>query len=127
MTLQNLVGAAAIVSAAYAWRRSGFWMPGWIPIPPQARRQLLVAAGCLVLVIFLGYAAGEIIGGKAEVSPTHPRYASRVTEPRKFWGKVLPNIAVSLALGGALIAFGRGIPAATGRARLARADHDHAT
>ncbi|MEJ7813209.1 MAG: hypothetical protein WKG32_22555 [Gemmatimonadaceae bacterium] len=114
MTLKNFLLAASAVLAAYAWRRTGFRVPRRLPDSARAPRQLLVAAGCLALVVLLGYSAGEIIVGRAEVSPTRPRYASRVTEPRKFWGKVLPNICVALALGGSLIALGRAAPAAPG-------------
>jgi hypothetical protein len=107
MDVKNLALAVSTLVGACVWRRTGFRVPTIVPVSPRTSRQLLVAAGCLTLVILLGYSGAEIMSGRAEVSLTSPRYASRSTEPRKFWGKVLPNIAVALFVGGGLIAVGR--------------------
>lgn len=110
MEIKNLALALVTVSAAYGWRRSGFRVPRALPVSPRVAQRLLVVAGYATLVILLSYSGAEIVSGRAEVSLTSPRYASRSTEPERFWAKVLPNIAVALVAGGALVAFGRGRP-----------------
>ncbi len=109
----NILLAVAIVLAAFAWRRTGFWLPRFAPLALSARRRMLVLGGWLIVVVAVGYSAGDIIGGRTQVSKDPVQYATRLIGAEahhhdlqnalRFWQQVLLQCGVGVMVGAALI------------------------
>lgn len=109
----NILLAFAIVLAAFAWRRTNFWLPRFAPLDPCTRRRLLVLGGCLIAIVAVGYAAGDIVSGRTQVSKAPVRYATRLQganahhhdlqNASRFWEQVLMQCGVGMIVGAALI------------------------
>ncbi len=110
----NILLAVAIVLAAFAWRRTGFWLPRFMPLAPSVRRRILMSGGWLILVVAVGYSVGDIVSGRTQVSKAPVQYATRlqgadahhhdVQNAARFWLQVLLQCGVGVMVGVALIA-----------------------
>jgi len=77
--MENILLGLAIVGSAIAWRQLNFWFPRTLPIPVRARRWALFSAGCAVLLVVGGFSAGDIIGGRAQITRSPVQYATRLS------------------------------------------------
>lgn len=126
--MKNFLLACFIVAAAAAWRRSGFWLPPALPVSLRARRLVLFAGGCAVLLLVGGFSAGDIIGGRTQVATDPVRYATRLTgadahhhdifDAHIFWRQVAWQFAGAFFVGGSLLALSRASQHTTPRIRL---------
>jgi phosphoribosylformylglycinamidine (FGAM) synthase-like amidotransferase family enzyme len=110
----NVILALMVVSVATLWRRSGFWLPAFLPLSARHRRRTVLVAGTLVCVLVGGFSLGDVIGGRTQISRSPVRYATRLSAPAAhhhdvadlglFWRQVLLQTGLAFAVGGALIA-----------------------
>lgn len=116
--MNNIWLALAIVGSAFVWRRANFWLPRTIPIPARARRSILRTAGLLVLLLVGGFAVGDAIGGRAQITRSPVQYATRLTgeaahhhdlpDAGVYWRQVAMELAGAILVGGILIVLSSG-------------------
>jgi|CXWL01.1.fsa_nt_gi hypothetical protein len=112
--MANILLAVAIVLAAFAWRRTDFWLPPFMPVGRSASSRLLLLGGWVIVVLTVGFSSGDLLSGRTQVSKDPVRYATRLQgtdahghdlqDTGRFWQQVLLQSAVGLLMGAALIA-----------------------
>jgi hypothetical protein len=114
--MNNIVLGVVLVGAAAIWRRSGYWLPALVPVGLVLRRQALVAGGIAIALLATGYAIGDAVGGRAQITRNPVQYATRlsgsdahhhdVADAAQFWRQVGLEGVFGLLVGGSLIMLG---------------------
>jgi hypothetical protein len=108
LLVQNAPLALAINIAALMWSRSGFRLPGALPVSSRLIRRLLVAMGwVLVVAIVIRSVGGQFGDARVAIANSGQMYAYRAREPWLFWGQILGELVLVGGTGVFLIMLGR--------------------
>jgi hypothetical protein len=115
--MNNLVLALVVVVASALWARADFWLPAAVPLSVAARRRSLFLIGLVVMLAATAFAFGDAIGGRAQISRSPVRYATRLSglaahhhdlaDPFAFWRQVVLEASVGGGVGAVLILLSR--------------------
>jgi hypothetical protein len=103
--MANILLAFAILGVAFAWSRKDFRVPlRWAPYAGTARPAVSVA-GWVILVVVVGDAAANVVGGYLSAPGVH--FFSSFKNADAFWLMIALRVVVGLLLGGSLIKMAR--------------------
>ncbi len=115
--MNNLVLALVVVVATAVWARADFWLPRTVPLSVAACRRLVFFVGLLVTFVATAFALGDAWGGRAQISRSPVRYATRLSgpaahhhdlaDPFAFWQQVVLEASVGGGVGAALLLLSR--------------------